>query len=172
MPGTGTKGSRPDSGCDGFPEGDSVDELLIRRVVMSDFEAIYLLGRAAPELQVSATEPFMHEEEFRSAMGNPAGLMLVALVTGRPVGFLYAAWKDPEAPPCAKVACMVYVVISPQHRRHGIARQMHDECIRLLRERGIRWVYGWARTGGDVLHLMRSLGYAEGHQYTWVEREL
>lgn len=144
----------------------------IRKAMPEDFDALYRLGLETPEFAASQDGAFMLPEEFRAALGNPDGVMLLAGRDDEVAGFVYANCRDPETPPDGRIACLVYLVVRPRHRGQGIARQLHDACLDVLRARGMTYVYGWARSGADIVGVMRHLGYRSGHEYTFVEKSL
>ena len=52
------------------------ESMNIRKASNNDFDVLYALGKATPELRVSATEEFMEPDEFRHALTNHCGIFL------------------------------------------------------------------------------------------------
>ena len=149
--------------------------MLIRAASLDDFEELYSIGRNTPELKVSATEEFMDAEELRWSVQNPDGVFLLAEENKEKiVGFLYANAKDIERPFENRYACLVYVAVAAEFRRQGIAKQLYAECERRLKERGVTHLYGWAHAEGDgqMIEFMKKQGFAEGHQYVWMDKRI
>jgi GNAT superfamily N-acetyltransferase len=146
----------------------------VRTANREDFRALYELGLATPELQVSSVDPFMGEDEFAWSLTNPDGVFLLAEEDSRVVGFIYASAKDPERPMPHKWACLVYLVVSPEFRGRGIAQTLYDRCVDSFRERGITNLYVWANTGGDaqIITFMEKQGFARGHMYMWMDKKI
>lgn len=148
--------------------------MLIRPAAPEDFEELYSIGKNTAELRVSATEEFMDAEEFRWSIQNPDGVFLLAEENKKVVGFVYANTKDPERPLENRYACLVYLVVVQEFHRQGIARQLYAECERRLKGRGITHLYGWAHAEGDgrMIEFMKKHGFAEGHQYVWMDKKI
>lgn len=148
----------------------------IRTVRDDDSRELYALGLETPELKTSASEPFMDEQEFRAAINNRHGVMLLATAGSRIAGFVYANFgeSDIERGPGSKWACLVYVVVRPEFRRRGVAQQLSVACISELKRHGMTHVYAWADTEGDgsVIALMKKNGFHAGHRYMWMDRKI
>lgn len=154
-------------------KASSVD-MLIRPATKEDFVSLYKLGLETPEFKVSEGSSFMDEDEFLSAIENPNGTFLMAEDGGAVAGFIYASRQDFERAPVTKWACLVYVVVSPNKRKHGIAQALYAACIQDLKTHGITKVYGWASVEGDgsIISFLKKNGFAEGHKYVWMDREI
>lgn len=50
-------------------------EVKIKTATVDDLETLYVLGKATPEFKVGASGEFMEEDEFRSAIENPNGVL-------------------------------------------------------------------------------------------------
>jgi len=148
--------------------------MLIRTASLDDYEQLYSIGKNTPELRVSATEEFMDADEFKWSIQNPEGIFLLAEEKKKIVGFLYANTKDIERPFETKYACLVYLVVVPEFRRQGIAKKLHIECERRLKERGVTHLYGWAHAEGEgqMIDFMKKQGFAQGHQYMWMDKRI
>lgn len=148
--------------------------MIIRTASLSDFEELYSIGKSTPEFNVSATEEFMDAEEFKWSIQNPHGIFLLAEENKRVTGFVYANANDLERPFDNRYACLVYLVVVPEFRRKGIAKQLYIECERRLKEKGITRLYSWAYAEGDgqIIELMKKQGFAEGHQYMWMDKRI
>jgi|GEM_PF-618750 GNAT superfamily N-acetyltransferase len=150
------------------------NNLHIRRATTDDLRPLYDLGLATPEFKVSGSHSFMEEDEFLSAIADKDGVFLMAEDNGRPVGFVYANWRDMERGPTTHWACLVYLVVDPSRRRAGIAQRLYDACLKELVRAGVRHVYGWANAESDgaIISFMRKNGFAGGHKYLWMDKEI
>ena len=146
----------------------------ISSVVDSDFDMLYRFAKGIPELKVSATEEFMDRDEFKWAMRNPNGIFLVAKIGLKIVGFINANMRDIERPYPRKWACLVYLAVAKDSRKYGIATLLYKACINILKEKGITDVYGWANAESDgaIIAFMKKQGFAEGHKYIWMDKEI
>ena len=98
----------------------------IRKATLEDFERLYDLGLNTPELQVSATEPFMDPDEFKFCINNQYSVFLLAEDNNNIFGFIYANAKDSERDYEMKWACLVYIAVSKDYRNNGIASQLYN----------------------------------------------
>src|SRR6185369_17458353 len=119
----------------------------IRVATIKDFETLYAIGLATPELQVSSTEPFMDKDEFFWRIKNPNGIFLAAetINTKRPIGFMYADIDDKNKPIKQKYAFVIYIAVLPEFRKHGIAQKLYDVCVEKIKEAGLNNICCWAR---------------------------
>lgn len=148
--------------------------LTIRAAKESNFDKLYALGTNTPEFQVSATEAFMDPDEFLSAILNPNGVFLLAKSSEGIAGFIYASYYDIERAPKSAWACLVYLVVASKYRHQGFAERLGVECVRILKQRGVKHVYAWANTegGGSIITFMKKQGFKEGHKYLWMDRAI
>lgn len=150
--------------------------LIIRPATPADFAALYALGSATKELQTSSDNPFMDEDEFAAAIVNPRGLFLAAFLNEELVGFTYASLDDIDNIHVAKGwACLVYIAVRPDARRHGLANELLASALAALKNRGVTHVYAWANAEHDpspVIEFMKKQGFNEGHHYVWMDKEL
>lgn len=146
----------------------------IRPATPEDFSALYTIGTNTPELQVSATEVFMDDDEFMWSLTNPKGVFLVAEVNNRPIGFIYASATDMERPFAHKYACLVYLVVIPEYRRKGVAQKLYLACETALQTLGITNIYVWANneSNGEIISFMKKNNFTEGHTYTWMDKKI
>jgi len=146
----------------------------IRPAKLEEFEVLYEIGLNTPELRVSANEQFMDRDDFRQRIQNPQGVFLVAEQEERIAGFICASAKDADSPLQNKYACLVYLVTLPEFRRQGVARELYSECEKKLKELGITHIYSWANIEGDgsIVNFLKGQGFAEGHKYVWMDKEL
>ena len=146
----------------------------IRAATTEDFESLYELGLATSEFKVSSSGEFMEPDEFLSSIENPHGTFLLAGYNEEVIGFIYADRRDAERAPKTKWACLVYLVIKPEHRKKGVAQKLYDACGAELKRHGITRVYGWANaeSDGSVIAFMKKNGFDEGHKYLWMDKEI
>ncbi len=150
------------------------DKIYLRTATSADFERLYALGKSTPEFQVSSSGEFMEPDEFRSAIANAEGVMLLAESGSDIAGFIYASWRDVERGPETRWACLVYLVVKGDYRHRGLAQRLYDACIEDLKKHGVNRLYGWAHAGGDgaIIAFLKKQGFQEGHKYVWMQKEL
>jgi GNAT superfamily N-acetyltransferase len=148
--------------------------IVIRPALAADFTALYALGSATKELEVSSKFAFMDEDEFRAALGNTADVFLVVEQGNDLIGFLYADTADLDRPLRKKWACLVYLAVAPSARHQGIATRLYDEAVVRLKARGATHLYLWANAEGHtaIIEFMKKQGFNEGHHYIWMDKEL
>lgn len=148
--------------------------MFIRKAAEKDFEQLYALGLATPEIRVSDANVFMQPAEFRDAMLQPSGVFLVAEIGGDCAAFIYANTVDVEKKDYDRWACIVYVVVKSEYRGQGIASRLIERCLDELRGRGIDAVYAWAREeqGAKIGAVLRRHGFGAGHLYRWHDRKI
>lgn len=147
---------------------------IIRRATADDFEALYELGKRTPELSVGADGEFMERDEFLNAIETPVGIFLLAETDGAISGFIYANRKDPDRPLKSAWACLVYLAVAPEYRRQGVAKQLYDSCLVFLKDAGVNHLYAWANVESDgaIVRFMEREGFAAGHKYMWMDKEI
>lgn len=150
------------------------EQIKIRPVAEKDFAELYDLGNNTPELKVSGTEDFMDKDEFRFSMTDAKSVFLVAETEGELAGFIYAGTQDAERPLPNKWACLVYLVVKPKFHRCGIASELYNHCLAELKKRNITNLYCWAsvESDGAIGQFMKKQGFAEGHQYMWMDKKI
>ncbi|MBI4086089.1 MAG: GNAT family N-acetyltransferase [Candidatus Liptonbacteria bacterium] len=149
-------------------------DMVIRSATKSDFDALYKLGAETPEFRVSRSGAWMDPDEFMSAIENPSGTFLLAESEGGAAGFIYANRQDPERGPKTKAACLVYLVVRPEHRKQKIGQQLWDACLGDLKKHIVTYVYGWANaeSDGSMVGFLKKNGFSEGHKYAWMDKEI
>lgn len=148
-------------------------ELIIRTAQVADQAALYAIGLATPELQVSASDVFMTPDEFLQAIINKDSVFLVAESEHRIVGFIYATMDDKEMI-VQHYACVVYLAVQPEYRGQGIAQALYQTCEQTLRSQGIRNIYSWANVESDgaIIQFYKKQGFTAGHRYIWMDKKL
>ncbi len=149
----------------------------IRPALPDDAPQVYQIGMHTPELNASATEAFMENDEFAGAIENKDSIFLIAeegSENGRHiVGFLYADTTDKDRPLKHKYACLVYLAVIPAYRNKGIATALYRECEERLRKRGITHMYGWAnRESKEIQGFLRRQGFTAGKACVWMDKKL
>lgn len=137
----------------------------IRQAKLSDFKTLYNMGKSFPELMVSRRESFMSPKEFRSAITNKDGLMLLAEDDHKIVAFSYCALEGKT------YGSLFYVLVLPDYRRHGIGKALVLKSEQWLKKRGMASVY-LLGTNQDIVKMMRHLGYKEGKSMVWLDKYL
>ncbi len=148
--------------------------MIIRKAVPEDFETLYEIGRNTSEFRVSAKEVFMDAQEFKFGIIDSNSVFLVAEESGEIIGFVYASLLDHDKPLEKQSACLIYLTVLSEHRHKGIANELYIACERTLKERGVSGMYGWANieSDGAILEFMKKQGFAQGHKYVWMDKEL
>jgi len=149
-------------------------DLAIRKATKSDFPVLYKLGEETAEFRVSANEVFMDADEFSFGIVDPNSVFLVAETNNNIIGFIYASLLDHDKPLEKQSACLIYIMVLPEFRGQGIARQLYLKCESCLKELGAQGIYAWANTESDgaILKFMEKQGFAKGHKYIWMDKKL
>lgn len=148
--------------------------MTVRTAIPEDFDRLYSLGQATPEFRVSATEPFMAPEEFRSALEHDNGAFVLAEDGDALFGFAYVSWSDLDAPPNGRWACLVYAVVASDQRHRGVATKLYAACTERARDAGATHIYAWANdeSDGSMIAFLEKRGFTKGHRYVWMDRKL
>lgn len=152
-----------------------MNSVKLKKASEEDFEVLYELGKNTPEFKVSASEEFMHPEEFRWSIADPNGVFLVADLDGKIIGFIYAsAAEDMSHPYPEKWVCLTYLVVNPAFRERGVATMLYDECAKRLKEMGLTHLYGLvnAESDGAIVEFMKKQGFREGHKLIWMDKKI
>jgi GNAT superfamily N-acetyltransferase len=147
----------------------------IRPATEQDFNELYEIGSETPELRVSATESFMDADEFKWAITEyKDAVFLVAEQENNIIGFIYANAKDLDKPVKNKYACLIYMTVLPKFRNQGVAKKLYAACKTKLQHMGITHLYGWANAESDgaIVSFLEKEGFAKGHKYIWMDKEL
>lgn len=146
----------------------------IRLAKSEDFPILYQMGKQTVEFRVSAREVFMDAGEFKFGITDPNSVFLVAEETNKIIGFVYASLIEHDKPLEKQSACLIYMTVLPEFRKHGIAQKLYTECEKALKLKGVSGIYGWANTESDgaILKFMEKQGFAVGHKYVWVDKEI
>ena len=146
----------------------------IRKAKIEDFNEIYKIGLKTKELQVSSDEPFMDKEDLKLRIKNKKHIFLLAEDKNKIMGFILANIEDTDRPLKNKYACMIYLAITPEFRRKGMATILYKELEAKLKSMQITHVYGWANTesDGSIIKFMENQKFKRGHQYLWMDKKL
>ncbi len=145
----------------------------IRKANLKDFKELYKLGLNTPELRVSKDEPFMDKDDFKSRILSKRHIFLVAENNEKIAGFICANAKDIDRPLKNKYACLVYIAVLPEYRRHGLATLLYDKCIKELKGMGITHIYGWADADTEAVQkFLISKGFKAGDKCIWMDKKL
>lgn len=148
--------------------------MIIRKATENDFEKLYNIGKITSEFRVSAKEVFMDAEEFKFGIIDPNSVFFVSEENGEITGFVYASLLDHDKPIEKKSACLIYLTVIPEYRHKGIANELYYACEQTLKQMGVSGIYGWANVESDgaIVQFMKKHGFAEGHKYVWMDKEL
>ena len=146
----------------------------IRKAEKKDFETLYEIGKTTSEFKVSTNEVFMDAGEFAYGIEDSASVFLIAEEDDKIIGFIYASLLDNNKPIEYQAACLIYLTVLPAYRKHGIAEKLYKECELRLKELGAKGIYGWANieSDGAIVKFMEKQGFAKGHKYVWMDKEL
>ncbi|MFA6461963.1 MAG: GNAT family N-acetyltransferase [Candidatus Woesearchaeota archaeon] len=148
--------------------------MIIRPATLDDFEEIYRIGNDTPEFKVSSTEPFIDREDLELRITGEEDLLLLAEEKEKILGFILFGLKDKDRPLKNRSACLTYLVVLPEYRGSGIASQLYDTSVSMLRERGVMNLYSWANaeTDGSMISFLKKRGFDVGHQYVWMDKKI
>ena len=76
----------------------------------------------------------MDPDEFKWSIINKECVFLLAEEENKILGFLSVNAKDAERPFKSKYAYLVNLVVKPEHRNKGIARELYLECEKILKK--------------------------------------
>ena len=145
----------------------------IRKAALTDFTNLYNLGLETPELRVSSNEPFMDRDDFRLRIIDKNHVFLVAEEENKIAGFICASTKDADRPLKHRYACIVYLVVSPDFRRSGIATKLYSQCVKLLKKKGITHAYSLADADTQAIqNFLKKNGFITGEKLIWMDRKL
>ncbi|KKQ34011.1 MAG: hypothetical protein US50_C0065G0002 [Candidatus Nomurabacteria bacterium GW2011_GWB1_37_5] len=150
------------------------EEFKIRKATEADFEKLYELGKNTTELRVSASEEFMHPDEFKWSIKDTNGVFLLAENEGKVISFIYASGAEDMANPYPeKWVCLTYLAVDPVWRQKGVATLLYEECVGQLKQMGLTNLYGLVNAeSGSILEFMKKHGFAEGHKFIWMDKKL
>jgi GNAT superfamily N-acetyltransferase len=150
-----------------------MDEIKIRKATTEDFEELYALGRATPEINVSDTLPFMGPNEFKNGLRNLKIACFVAESNEKIIGFIYGDIEDKDLDEKTWAALM-YIAVAPEFRGQGVAKKLYDSFEAEMKGRGANILYSWANAeeGAKIIPFFTKQGLKPGHLYRWMEKEL
>jgi len=148
------------------------EDLKFSLAELSDIRALHEFGCTIPELQVSTEGDFMSPDEVSQAIGNPDGIMYVAFIKHRIVGFCYANVADSDRTRDPKHACLVYLAVASELRGFGIAARLYDHVVDALREHGVERVHALAHPTSGIIEFLERRDFTKGHPLVWMDGEL
>jgi len=147
--------------------------MIIRKALISDFKTMYRIGCQTPEMQVNYNDPFMERDDFRSRILDKTNVFLVAEEDDKIIGFICANASDKDRPLKDEWACLVYIVVIPEFRKHGIATLLYNECTKTLKKRGITHLYALADGNTQAIqNFLKKAGFRTGKKIVWMDRKL
>lgn len=145
----------------------------IKHAKQPDAQALYDFALTFPELQVSNTSAFMEFDEFALNITQPHKIFLVARDnSGTIAGFILATAKDADMEQRDKYACIVYLCVASEFRRHGVAKALLAKCELELKSLEITHMYSWANPAGGIIPFFIQQGFTKGHEYVWMDKKL
>jgi GNAT superfamily N-acetyltransferase len=150
-----------------------MDEIEIRKSTPEDFEGIYSLGKATPEINVSNTLPFMGPNEFKKGLAKQEVACFIAEKDKKIIGFIYGDIEEKDLDGIVWAALM-YIAVDPEFRGKGVAQKLYDAFEAEMKKRGATILYSWANAeeGSRVIPFFGKNGLKPGHLYRWMEKEL
>lgn len=141
----------------------------VRTMEAKDVEAVYELGRGAPEFSVSdSLSGFWSKEQLRRWIENSNDVLLVLEENNEVVGFFLTRFHVETGK-----ADMENLFIREDARGKGYARLLAVKCLEALRARGAK--FASFVTGPDneaIKKLFKELGFAEGEIKLWMDIDL
>ncbi len=113
----------------------------IEAMKSADYDEAMNLWKATPGLGVSAG--FDTPERVAAYLARNPGLSMVARDEGRLVGTVLCGHDG-------RRGSLYHMIVSPEHRGHGLARQMVERCLDGLRAEGIRSAFLFVHAGNQA----------------------
>lgn len=148
------------------------EDLRFRFAKKGDAGELWAFGITIPELKVSDEGEFMTRKDVRLAVESELGVVALATLRDRIVGFCYANVADSDRPGAGEKACLVYLAVAPEMRGHGIAARLYGMTLEGLRELGVNYVYAWAHPTSGIIGFLERREFAKGHPYVWMDKKL
>jgi GNAT superfamily N-acetyltransferase len=114
----------------------------------------------------------MDKDDFKRRIIGENHIFLLAESEDKIIGFITANAKDADSPLKNRYACIVYIVVSPDHRSKGVATKLYEECVKKLKKMGITHVYAWADMKSGVITFLKKKGFNIGKPSVWVDKKL
>ncbi len=128
----------------------SLAAISIRPLAMTDYAAIATLLQGTSGVTFKAADDYAATERY--LLRNP-GLSFVAVVDGAIVGLVMAGHDG-------RRGYLQHLVVQPQHRGRGLARQLVDRCLTALAQVGIAKTHLFVLQDNEDAHgFWRSLGW-------------
>lgn len=143
---------------------------IIKKADLTDAIQLHQFGLSIPELKVSSQCEFMTIEELMTAIEEPNGALFLAKCDHSIVGFIFATIGDLDRVSNETQACLVYLAVSSEFRRQGIAQKLYDRLQKELIKRGITYTYIWACPTSGITDFMKRQGYKSGRTCVWMDK--
>jgi ribosomal protein S18 acetylase RimI-like enzyme len=126
-------------------------DLVIRRATHADMPSLGRLGALLvqqhhefdPRRFLAASPRTAHHygEFLGSQLDDPDVLVLVAEQDGRVIGYTFAAMEGYDYKSLRGPAALLHdVLVDPDHRGHGVGRQLLDETLSMMQAKGARQI--------------------------------
>ncbi len=127
-----------------------MNDIQIRELRMADHDRLLSLMKATPGITVRAADGFQATERYLAR--NP-GLSFVAESGSELVGCALAGHDG-------RRGYLQHVIVVPEHRRHGIGRELVNRCVAALDGEGIRKMHLDVMAGNEaVMPFWERLGW-------------
>ena len=138
-------------------------EVVVRRAVYTDAEALEVLGRALAQQHADPTTEFTAEAIRRDAFGDhPKFEGWIAIVDGSPVGYAAVVVAAYETAYAQAGAYVQDLFVRPEFRRRGAGRALMAAIAADTRRRGLTFLWWVSRAwNGDAHAFFRTFASAE-----------
>jgi len=100
---------------------------------------------------------------------SQSSVFFVAKDNDKIVGFIYFNTEDMEK--CFnKQACLVYLAVSEEYRKQGIATELYNSSIKEIKNIGIKYVFVWADLHSKIIFFLEKMGYSLGKEHVLMDK--
>lgn len=111
-------------------------------------------------------------DELKSAIMNSGSVTYLARQDNEIIGFCLGSTGDPDRCSDGTQACIIYVAVSPQHRRRGIATALLRAVIERLKQNGVSYIYTWACPTSGLVRICEQIGMKAGRSCVWMDMQI
>ena len=139
----------------------------IRKMQESDLKTIHDIGVKVEGLAVSETIRFWTKQKLYGwVTNNKDDELLVAEDKGKVIGFIMSIFHNPT-----RIAIIDNLYVAEEYRRRGIGKDLVKECLKRLKERGLRYIYVTVKKDNKAaIEFFKSLEFNKGYDFVWMER--
>lgn len=141
-------------------------DLICRRMVEDDLPQVLRLGNATENFEVGEGSGFWDESILRRWLTTSDDPLLVSEKNGDVLGFILGAIHHPT-----QKATLENIVVKPEARRTGVARQLLSEFMSEIDRQGVLYVCALSKTTNDpAINFFLKNGFERGHDFAWIFR--